>query len=86
MCEKSDIHRITCERIINQSWASADENFEDFKRISKHGIKDERDKCLGQVAAALVAQQMIFNHAQNKLVGLTNEVDEIEDPVDEIVE
>lgn len=89
MCDKMDLLRLRCEKIINESWGNADGYLDDFKRISNHGIKTKQDKYLARAASALVVQQMIYNHAQNQIVGLSlseNEGDKIEDEIeDEIV-
>ncbi len=82
MCERTNALTLKCEQILNDSWGKADGNLKDFERISKHGIKSESDECFAKVAAALVVQQILHNHAQNKLVGLSSDgVDEVEEEI-----
>lgn len=86
MCERTDILILKCERIVNETQGSAEKYFKELERISENGIKTPCDKLLAQAAVALLVQQMIYNHALNKIVGLTsNEIDEIEETISETI-
>ena len=68
MVSSDDIHRLRCEKIVNESWSKARELYDELENIIHKGkYENEREYTILMIAANAALQQMTLDNVDDEV-------------------
>lgn len=68
MIPSDDIHRLRCEKIVNESWSKARDFYYDIEYIIHKGkSENERENAILMIAANAALQQMTLDNVDDEI-------------------
>lgn len=67
MTTTNEINRLQCEKIVNESWSKARENYDELQEIiNNEGPINEKEDIILMIAANAALQKMTLDNANDK--------------------